>query len=66
MPSPEPKPSEGGWLYRVLEPYYSRECTLVRVGDSEGDSEPSCNAFCDAIKVLERSYLKDLGSGFRA
>eukprot|EP00439_Symbiodinium_sp_Y106_P058818 s910_g8.t1 len=26
MPSPEPKPSEGGWLYRVLEPYYSREC----------------------------------------
>lgn len=26
MPSPEPKPSEQGWLYRVLEPYYSREC----------------------------------------
>mmetsp|Transcript_17856 Transcript_17856/g.38260 ORF Transcript_17856/g.38260 Transcript_17856/m.38260 type:complete len:453 (+) Transcript_17856:154-1512(+) len=26
MPSPEPKPGEAGWLYRVLEPYYSREC----------------------------------------
>mmetsp|Transcript_120099 Transcript_120099/g.299591 ORF Transcript_120099/g.299591 Transcript_120099/m.299591 type:complete len:458 (-) Transcript_120099:152-1525(-) len=26
MPSPEPKPGEVGWLYRVLEPYYSREC----------------------------------------
>jgi len=26
MPSPEPKPGEKGWLYRVLEPYYSREC----------------------------------------
>eukprot|EP00811_Abedinium_folium_P034042 NODE_6959_length_1621_cov_8.016064.p1 GENE.NODE_6959_length_1621_cov_8.016064~~NODE_6959_length_1621_cov_8.016064.p1 ORF type:complete len:472 (-),score=134.91 NODE_6959_length_1621_cov_8.016064:96-1511(-) len=26
MPSPEPKPSECGWLYRVLEPYYTREC----------------------------------------
>merc|ERR1719163_1771116 len=26
MPSPEPRPPEGGWLYRVLEPYYSREC----------------------------------------
>mmetsp|Transcript_18815 Transcript_18815/g.48848 ORF Transcript_18815/g.48848 Transcript_18815/m.48848 type:complete len:464 (-) Transcript_18815:56-1447(-) len=25
MPSPEPKPGEAGWLYRVLEPYYSRE-----------------------------------------
>uniref|UniRef100_A0A7S2PJ77 DegT/DnrJ/EryC1/StrS aminotransferase family protein n=1 Tax=Zooxanthella nutricula TaxID=1333877 RepID=A0A7S2PJ77_9DINO len=26
MPSPEPKPGPSGWLYRVLEPYYSREC----------------------------------------
>lgn len=26
IPSPEPKPGEAGWLYRVLEPYYSREC----------------------------------------
>jgi len=26
MPSPEPKPGDSGWLYRVLEPYYSREC----------------------------------------
>jgi len=26
MPSPEPKPGETGWLYRVLEPYYSKEC----------------------------------------
>lgn len=26
MPSPEPKPNEHGWLYRVLEPYYTREC----------------------------------------
>eukprot|EP00438_Fugacium_kawagutii_P025803 Skav200481 [mRNA] locus=scaffold450:47462:101178:+ [translate_table: standard] len=26
MPSPEPKPGNKGWLYRVLEPYYSREC----------------------------------------
>jgi len=26
MPSPEPKPGESGWLYRVLEPYYSKEC----------------------------------------
>ncbi|CAK0828556.1 unnamed protein product [Prorocentrum cordatum] len=26
MPSPEPKPGEAGWLYRVLEPWYSREC----------------------------------------
>lgn len=26
MPSPEPKPGELGWAYRVLEPYYSREC----------------------------------------
>lgn len=26
MPSPEPKPGDKGWLYRVLEPYYSREC----------------------------------------
>jgi len=25
MPSPEPKPPEGGWIYRVLEPYYSKE-----------------------------------------
>eukprot|EP00448_Togula_jolla_P039365 CAMPEP_0170627390 /NCGR_PEP_ID=MMETSP0224-20130122/31947_1 /TAXON_ID=285029 /ORGANISM="Togula jolla, Strain CCCM 725" /LENGTH=450 /DNA_ID=CAMNT_0010954389 /DNA_START=12 /DNA_END=1360 /DNA_ORIENTATION=- len=25
MPSPEPKPGESGWLYRVLEPYYTRE-----------------------------------------
>lgn len=26
MPSPEPRPTgEGGWLYRVLEPYYTRE-----------------------------------------
>ena len=29
MPSPEPKPGEAGWLYRVLEPYYSRECALA-------------------------------------
>mmetsp|Transcript_108771 Transcript_108771/g.318220 ORF Transcript_108771/g.318220 Transcript_108771/m.318220 type:complete len:457 (-) Transcript_108771:121-1491(-) len=26
MPSPEPKPGDKGWLFRVLEPYYSREC----------------------------------------
>mmetsp|Transcript_28301 Transcript_28301/g.51085 ORF Transcript_28301/g.51085 Transcript_28301/m.51085 type:complete len:460 (-) Transcript_28301:52-1431(-) len=26
MPSPEPKPGKDGWLYRVLEPYYSLEC----------------------------------------
>lgn len=25
MPSPEPKPQGGEWVYRVLEPYYSRE-----------------------------------------
>ena len=25
-PSPEPKPGEAGWVFRVLEPYYSREC----------------------------------------
>lgn len=26
MPSREPSPGEAGWVYRVLEPYYTREC----------------------------------------
>jgi len=25
MPSPEPKPGDGGWLYRVLEPYFTKQ-----------------------------------------
>lgn len=25
MPAPEPKPGDTGWLYRVLEPYYTKE-----------------------------------------
>ena len=32
MPSPEPKPGDKGWLYRVLEPYYSRECAAAAPG----------------------------------
>ena len=35
MPSPEPKPGDNGWLYRVLEPYYSRECGLNRLQNHE-------------------------------
>ena len=55
MPSPEPKPSEGGWLYRVLEPYYSREC---------GRAGLECSVGYLGMKFLRVQGLEIQGEGF--